>query len=259
MADLQALQQFAADNGFDLTRPLTHAQADLLARYWAPDMRFHEDERFHPIALDEVVSMVETHFAALPEQARAQLRVPVTVRRDAQTAEVRTFDPPIVRVPDGVVLGNAPPNQIVAVARVLTDGTSVPDAMALPEVGDAAVLTHGANFGRANAFFGASQTFSGGSVGLPGDPFVMEGLSRQALIAEVKKLRQGIREHRDSTGHELCWHHPALWGMLPDHQDPLPVVPEWPQFLRGCIRYRQSLDEQLHDAPRTATEHWEQE
>jgi hypothetical protein len=172
MADLQALQQFAADNGFDLTRPLTHAQADLLARYWAPDMLFHEDERFHPIALDEVVSMVETHFAVLPEPARAQLRVPVTVRRDAQTAEVRTFDPPVVRVPDGVVLGSSPPSQLIAVARVLTDGRPVPDAMALPEVGDSAVLTHGANFDRANAFFGASQTFSGGSVGLPGDPFV---------------------------------------------------------------------------------------
>jgi hypothetical protein len=32
----------------------------------------------------------------------------------------------------------------------------------------------------------------------------------------VKKLRQGIRRHRDSTRHELCWHHPALWGLLPE-------------------------------------------
>ena len=29
-----------------------------------------------------------------------------------------------------------------------------------------------------------------------------------ALAAEVRRLRAGIREHRDSTGHELCWHHP---------------------------------------------------
>ncbi|MGQ0561525.1 MAG: hypothetical protein ACT443_06590 [Gemmatimonadota bacterium] len=76
-------------------------------------------------------------------------------------------------------------------------------------------------------------------------------LSREDLIAEAKKLRQGIRAHRDSTGHELCWHHPALWSLLPDQQDPLPVVPEWPEFLRGCIRYRQSLDEQLPNAPRS--------
>jgi hypothetical protein len=28
-------------------------------------------------------------------------------------------------------------------------------------------------------------------------------------------------------------------------------VPDWPQFMQGCVRYRQSLDEQAPDAPRT--------
>ena len=79
----------------------------------------------------------------------------------------------------------------------------------------------------------------------------LDRLSREELIAEVKRLRHGVRRHRDSTGHELCWHHPALWALLPEHQDPLPDVPEWPEFLRGCIRYRQSLDEQLPNAPRS--------
>ena len=76
-------------------------------------------------------------------------------------------------------------------------------------------------------------------------------MSRNELAAEVRRLRHGIRVHRDSTGHELCWHHPALWGLLPERYDPLPLVPEWPEFMRGCIRYRQSLDEQLPDAPRS--------
>lgn len=82
----------------------------------------------------------------------------------------------------------------------------------------------------------------------------VEALTREQLIAEVRRLRAGIRAHRDSTGHQLCWHHPALWGLLPE---PLPeelAVPAWPQFLRGCIRYRQSLDEQLPEAPRTDAE-----
>jgi hypothetical protein len=79
-------------------------------------------------------------------------------------------------------------------------------------------------------------------------------LSREELIAEVKRLRAGIRVHRDSSGHELCWHHPALWGLLPERSDPLPAVPDWPQFMRGCVRYRQSLDEQLPAAPRTNDE-----
>ena len=79
-------------------------------------------------------------------------------------------------------------------------------------------------------------------------------LDRDGLIAEVKRLRAGIRKHRDSTGHELCWHHPQLWGLLPKSTDPVPTVPDWPQFLRGCIKYRESLDNQLSEALRTTEE-----
>jgi len=52
----------------------------------------------------------------------------------------------------------------------------------------------------------------------------LDQMSRDQLIAEAKKLREGIRQHRDSSEHELCWHHPALWGLLPEKTDPLPVV-----------------------------------
>ncbi len=76
----------------------------------------------------------------------------------------------------------------------------------------------------------------------------LEQLSRKQLIEEAKKLRHGIRQHRDTTRHELCWHHPALWGLLPEMTDPVPVVPDWPQFLQDCLKYRQSLDEQKLDA-----------
>jgi hypothetical protein len=82
----------------------------------------------------------------------------------------------------------------------------------------------------------------------------LANLDRDALIAEVRRLREGIRKHRDSTGQDLCWHHPQLWGLLPESTDPLPSVPDWPQFLRGCLKYRESLDQQLPDAPRTAEE-----
>ena len=79
----------------------------------------------------------------------------------------------------------------------------------------------------------------------------LETMSREQLIAEVTKLRAGIREHRDSTLQELCWHHPALWGLLPEKTDPVPAVPAWPQFLQGCVKYRQSLDEQAPKSPRS--------
>lgn len=80
----------------------------------------------------------------------------------------------------------------------------------------------------------------------------LTGISREQLIEEVRKLRWGIRVHRDGTGHDLCWYHPALWGLLPEKRDPLPTVPEWPEFIRGCVKYRQSLDEQLRSAPRSS-------
>jgi hypothetical protein len=77
-------------------------------------------------------------------------------------------------------------------------------------------------------------------------------LTREELIAEVRRLRAGIRAHRDSSGEELCWHHPALWGLLPEKTDPLPTVPAWPEFMRGCVRYRASLDEQSPGASRAS-------
>ncbi|MFD4365881.1 hypothetical protein [Rhodococcus sp. NPDC058521] len=78
-------------------------------------------------------------------------------------------------------------------------------------------------------------------------------MEQHELVAEVMKLRTAIREHRDSSGHNLCWHHPDLWGTLPEQVDPDIAVPPWPTFLRGCVAYRQSLDEQApesrsHDA-----------
>ena len=82
----------------------------------------------------------------------------------------------------------------------------------------------------------------------------LDDQSREALVAEVKRLRAGIRAHRDSSGHDLCWHHPQLWSLLPERVPARIAVPAWPQFMRGCIRYRQSLDVQNPEAPRTAQE-----
>lgn len=83
----------------------------------------------------------------------------------------------------------------------------------------------------------------------------LQNFSREELVAEVRKLRAGIRAHRDSTKHELCWHHPQLWGLLPEKVSPDLTVPAWPQFLRGCLKYRESLDAQLPHTARTAEEY----
>lgn len=82
----------------------------------------------------------------------------------------------------------------------------------------------------------------------------LEQLTKAELVEEIRKLRAGIRRHRDSTGHDLCWHHPELWGLLPEKVQPDLAVPEWPQFLRGCVNYRESLDRQLPAAKRVTDE-----
>jgi hypothetical protein len=77
----------------------------------------------------------------------------------------------------------------------------------------------------------------------------LNALSRDQLIDEVKRLRAGIRQHRDSSGHDLCWHHPKLWALVPERVSPEVAVPPWPKFLRGCVKYRESLDREQPTAP----------
>jgi hypothetical protein len=67
--------------------------------------------------------------------------------------------------------------------------------------------------------FGRSRPLipSGGRNPIKGRPVCcmdedLNDLSREQLIDEVKRLRAGIRQHRDNSGHDLCWHHPELWG-----------------------------------------------
>ncbi len=79
-------------------------------------------------------------------------------------------------------------------------------------------------------------------------------MDREALLAAARAMREAIRAHRDMEMHELCWHHPDMWALLPDTPAGGVRVPEWPQFMRGCIRYRQSLDRQLPDAERSDRE-----
>jgi hypothetical protein len=71
----------------------------------------------------------------------------------------------------------------------------------------------------------------------------LDGLTRDELLAEIKKLRLGIRKHRDSSGHDPCWFTPELWGLLPEKAQEGPSVPPWPEFMSRCAQYRASLEE----------------
>ncbi|EJC77491.1 hypothetical protein [Rhizobium hidalgonense] len=82
----------------------------------------------------------------------------------------------------------------------------------------------------------------------------LNSMSHAELLSAARAMRDAIRSHRDTSGHGLCWHHPDLWALLPDAPIGGQIVPDWPQFMRGCIRYRQSLDNQLAQAPRSDRE-----
>lgn len=71
----------------------------------------------------------------------------------------------------------------------------------------------------------------------------LDTMDRDALLAEVKKLRAGVRQHRDAEGHNLCWWVPELWNLLPEAPLRLPQVPPWPEFMQKCASYRASLDD----------------
>ena len=82
----------------------------------------------------------------------------------------------------------------------------------------------------------------------------LEQMSPEELLVAARAMREAIRTHREASGQNLCWHHPALWDLLPEETPPEIEVPEWPQFMRGCVAYRASLDTQAPDAPRMARE-----
>ncbi len=73
----------------------------------------------------------------------------------------------------------------------------------------------------------------------------LDEMSREALVEEVKKLREGIRKHRDAEGHNLCWYVPELWGLLPDKPDPKPHIPPVSEFMEHCAAYRAALDDSI--------------
>jgi hypothetical protein len=54
-------------------------------------------------------------------------------------------------------------------------------------------------------------------------------MSMDDLIAEVKKLRRGIRRYRDSKEMNGRRHPQDLWKLLPEKTDPSTSVPDHPQ------------------------------
>lgn len=172
MANIPKLQEFASQNGFGLTSPLTHDQVVALAEHWFPRMFFYEKEKFHPISLEENFTMIDDLFQTLPASAQQAFLVSAITRGSGAIGVTRTFEPPVVLVPDGLVF--LPGGQSVprAAKRMIREGTSAREGLADPDVGSDAIVTHGASFTRSHQFFGGTATIAGGAEASPGDPFL---------------------------------------------------------------------------------------
>lgn len=64
-------------------------------------------------------------------------------------------------------------------------------------------------------------------------------LSLEALQAEVMKLREAIRHHRDQKGDENCWLDDGsyLYGLLPEKIKADPHLPPKQLMMVNCSRY----------------------
>jgi hypothetical protein len=75
----------------------------------------------------------------------------------------------------------------------------------------------------------------------------LEAFDRTALIAEISRLRGGIRASRQQRSRPVLASSRTL-GLLPEYVDPAVAVPPWPTFLRGCVAYREALERELPQA-----------
>jgi hypothetical protein len=182
MVDLDDLAAFAAERRHNLTGPLRHEQVVALANAWFPEVRFHEDERFHPVDLPGMLAIPPPIFDQLPESAKDEFRISITTGRlpDGQPIDER-FDPPVVHAAAG------------SVRRVLGSGADADDGMdELDDLGRSGVFTYGARLDAAREFFGASDTVTGAGEPTPGDPRLPRHLPMVAR-AELRMLLETLK------------------------------------------------------------------
>jgi hypothetical protein len=153
MPNLDHTAAFAVERRHNLTQPLRHAHVVALAKAWLPEIRFHENERFHPVDLPGLLRIPPEVFAKLPESAKEKFRISVETG-----TPIERFDPPVVLIDSG------------GASRVLGSGAKAADAMTDPALDRSAVFTYGARLEAGRAFFGASDTVAGATEPAPGDP-----------------------------------------------------------------------------------------
>ena len=194
MTDLRENADRARALGFNLTGQLSHERVTQLAELWLPEIRFHEEERFHPIDLERLFKVPVEVLAGLSPAAREAFLITVSGAVGDQH-----FAPPVVRNGSTVLLHGGDINANLQ-APPGTDGTET----LLDGVDENTVYSHGKSLTRSIEFFGASDTVSGNTVPQPGDPRV----PRHDIVVrtEMRFLLDALRHYlQDSPPVDSLW------------------------------------------------------
>ncbi|MEK7583902.1 MAG: hypothetical protein AAB490_01545 [Patescibacteria group bacterium] len=76
----------------------------------------------------------------------------------------------------------------------------------------------------------------------------VEKMAQGQLRREVKRLRDGLRKHRDARSNSRCWHNDlGLYGLLPEGKKPGKMLGDEKMLLRNCKRYIRRQQCFLHE------------
>ena len=208
MADIPALQAFAATNFIGQSDPLSAGQVRRLARHWLPEMRFYRSEHFFPVAIEQIVTQVQGEFAAMTPAQRSGARLTMTVR-DGSGSRLATVDPPALYESDNFVQQQADGSLAVVLAsRILASG-NLAGALEGADVDGDTRLSHGAELRSLRCLSSVpTQTLAGNPTSDPDRPF-RPRIDPMTVIATYVSLPEALRyelltKRRTTTRRTAC-------------------------------------------------------
>jgi hypothetical protein len=195
MPDTAALTALARQLGFDLTGPITHRKVTELAKFWMPDLNFHEVEMFHTIDLQDLYTRPPIEFAGFDPATQAEFAVHVG-------GVLAT--PAIIRVGD----------------TLRGSGETADDALLQANVDGDAVYSHGGNLRAGDKLFGSKETRDGTSVVSPSNPrlprFPLRLRTEFRMLLETLKTTLALPKdgHGDVVAADAIWGDFDVTGLL---------------------------------------------
>ncbi len=181
------ITEFAIQNDLNLTGLLTHNQVEQLARAWLPEIRFHEQELYHPINLRDYFEIPGKIFPTLPEadQMEYMFNIPIP---DDSSFKIESLSPAVLKNDGPVVPFTNSVGQVsyLRTSNVLASGDNIVEELFTDTIGTGTEISQGNGAKGSKFFFGSKQTANGQEDASEGNPFVP--MHELKIIAEYKVL-----------------------------------------------------------------------